>query len=75
MNKQEQALQDFIDKNPKAKIRQHAIDKRLNLCKSNSERLVVISAMMWASVNKFRRVLDGEIIKSDVIEFKPKESL
>lgn len=68
-------LQDFIDKNPKAKLRQAAIDKRLALCKSASERLVVVTKMMWKSFYRMDKALRGEGVSAEIIEIKPKGRL
>lgn len=71
MNKHEKALADFIAANPKAKKTQFMIDKRLNLCKSNSERMVVINKMMGESFAKMRAALNGELInKCELFDLK-----
>jgi len=74
VNRHEKALQDFISANPKAEKTQFMIDKRLDLCKSNSERLIVIFRMMGESFNKLRSALNGELVDDgEVIEFKNRE--
>jgi len=73
MNQHEQALQDFIKKHPKAQLRQSAIDKRLKLCHSDTERLVVIFKMMWGSFYQLKDALQGNTSTAEVIEFKKEE--
>jgi len=74
LNQHEKALTDFIRNNPRAAKTQFMIDKRLDLCKSQSERLVVIFKMMGESFYKLRLALNGDsVIESEVIEFKPNE--
>lgn len=74
MNEYEQSLADFLENNPKGQKRQFMIDKRLDLCKSNSERMVVINKMMGESFEKMRLALNGKLVNNgEVLTIKGKE--
>lgn len=61
MNKQEQALADFLKDNPRAQKYQFIIDKRLRNCNNPMSRLILINEMMLDSAFKLADAINNGI--------------
>jgi len=71
MNKQEQALADFIKDNPRAQKYQFMIDKRLRRCNSPQARLNLIYEMMMDSALKLSDAINNGVeINNAVLKLK-----